>query len=185
MNNTDLSSYNNNWYRKAIGASRLKQMLWYYTNIIWFRSAYFPFNSLKIFLLKLFGAKIGKSVTIKPSVSIKYPWKLEIGNYSWIGEQVWIDNLAAIKIGNNVCISQGAMLLTGNHDYTKSFFDLIVTPIILEDGVWIGAKSIVCPGVIAFSHAVLSVQSVATRNLEAYTIYQGNPAIKVKERIIQ
>jgi putative colanic acid biosynthesis acetyltransferase WcaF len=121
---------------------------------------------------------------IKPSVNIKYPWFLSIGDYCWIGENVWIDNLTHVSIGNNVCISQGAMLLTGNHDFTKTTFDLIVKPIVIEDGVWIGAKSVVCPGVYCESHAVLSVQSVATKRLNAYAIFRGNPAQSVKSREI-
>jgi putative colanic acid biosynthesis acetyltransferase WcaF len=133
----------------------------------------------------MFGAKIGTGVIIKPAVNIKYPWNLEIGNHSWLGEKVWIDNLVKVTIGNNVCLSQGAMLLTGNHNYKRQAFDLIVEGIKLEDGVWIGAKSLVCPGVTCFSHSVLSAQSVATINLDAYFIYSGNPAQKIRERIIE
>jgi len=133
----------------------------------------------------MFGAKIGKGVHIKPTVNIKYPWLLELGNYVWIGEKVWIDNLEKISIGNNVCLSQGAMLLTGNHNYKVSTFDLKIGGIILEDGVWIGARSVVCPDVTCHSHSILSVNSVATKDLEQYSIYQGNPAITVKERIIE
>lgn len=162
----------------------MKQILWYYVNIIVFKSAWFPVSAFKVKLLKLFGARIGKNVVVKPSVNIKYPWKLSIGNNTWVGENVWVDNLADVTIGNNVCLSQGAMLLTGNHDFTKSTFDLVTKPIVLEDGVWIGAQSVVCPGIICREHAVLSVKSVATKNLEAYTIYQGNPAVSVKERRI-
>ena len=75
-----------------------------------------PFSGLKVFLLQLFGAKVGKGVVIKPNVNIKYPWLLEIGDYTWIGERAWIDNLAQVKIGKNCCISQGAMLLCGNNN---------------------------------------------------------------------
>lgn len=181
----DLSKYNNDWFKDTIRAPRMKIFIWYFINIIFYKSSWNIFNNFKIVLLKIFGAKVGKGVMIKPSVNIKYPWKLSIGNNTWIGENVWIDNLAPVTIGNNVCISQGAMLLTGNHDFSKTTFDLIVSPIILEDGSWVGAKGVVCPGVTIFTHAVLSVQSVATKNLEAYSIYQGNPAVKIKERIIQ
>ena len=87
-----------------------------------------------------------------------------------------------MTIGSHVCLSQGVMLLTGNHNYTKPTFDLMVGKIILEDGVWLGALSVVCPGVTCGSHSVLSVGSVATKDLEAYGIYQGNPAMKVRER---
>ena len=137
---------------------------------------------LLIRLLKAFGAKVGVGVVIKPSVSIKYPCILSIGNHVWIGENVWIDNLTDVTIGSHVCLSQGVMLLTGNHNYTKPTFDLMVGKIILEDGVWLGALSVVCPGVTCGSHSVLSVGSVATKDLEAYGIYQGNPAMKVRER---
>jgi len=162
----------------------LKRILWYFVNVIFFRSALNPFNGLKIFLLRLFGAKVGKDVIIKPSVNIKYPWRLTIGNYIWIGENVWIDNLDEVIIGDNSCISQGAMLLCGNHNYKKSAFDLITGKIILEDGVWIGAQSVVCPNVLCKTHSVLAVNSVATNNLDQYTIYQGNPAVKIRKRII-
>tara|TARA_B100000809_G_scaffold264490_2_gene320475 strand:+ start:1014 stop:1424 length:411 start_codon:yes stop_codon:yes gene_type:complete len=135
--------------------------------------------------LRLFGAKIGKGVVIKPKVNIKYPWKLSIGDYSWIGEKVWIDNLDHVTIGKNCCLSQEAMLLSGNHDYSNPSFDLIVKPIILNDGSWVGAKSVVCPGVTLYEHAILAVGSIATKNLEANSIYQGNPAIKIKDRIIE
>jgi putative colanic acid biosynthesis acetyltransferase WcaF len=133
----------------------------------------------------LFGAKIGKGVVVKPGVQIKYPWHLIIGNHVWIGEHVWIDNLTTVTIADNVCLSQGAYLLTGNHDYTQSTFDLLVKPIDLKEGVWIGAKAIVCPGVVCQSHSVLSVGSVARSELSAHKIYSGNPAVEVKERIIK
>jgi putative colanic acid biosynthesis acetyltransferase WcaF len=92
--------------------------------------------------------------------------------------------LTSVHIGNNVCLSQGAMILTGNHNYKLSTFDLVVDEIILEDGVWIGARSVVCPGVTCFSHSILSLNSVATKNMESYGIYQGNPAKKVRNRVM-
>ena len=184
MKNVDLSKYNNDWYKKEIGASRIKQAAWYFANIIFLKNRFNPFSSSRIFFLRLFGASIGKGVRIKPGVNIKYPWKLNVGDFCWIGENVWIDNLAPVAMGNNVCVSQGAMLLTGNHDFNKAQFDLKVAPINLEDGVWIGAQSVVCPGVSVLSHAVLAVKSVATSDLQPFSIYQGNPAMKVKERVI-
>jgi len=176
-----LNTFDNRWYKPG---SYSKRVVWFFVNSLFFKSSCFSSNRLKILLLKLFGASVGNGVVIKPNVNIKYPWFLRIGDYSWIGEDVWIDNLAKVEIGSHVCISQGAFLLCGNHDYTKPSFDLMVKPIIIEDGVWVGAKSVVCPGVTCFSHAVLSVGSIATKNLEAYSIYQGNPAQKIKERRI-
>jgi putative colanic acid biosynthesis acetyltransferase WcaF len=180
---TNLSKYNNRWYDS--GKSMITCFLWYFVNVLFFRSPLNPFNSLKVLLLRLFGAKIGKGVNIKPAVNIKYPWRLYIGNYSWIGENVWIDNLDIVSIGDNCCISQGAMLLCGNHNYKKTTFDLIIGKIVLEDGAWIGAQSIVCPNVTCKTHSILAVNSVATNNLEAYTIYQGNPAKAIRKRIIE
>jgi putative colanic acid biosynthesis acetyltransferase WcaF len=179
---TDLSSYNNSWYKT--GGSFFKRMLWFYVNAVVFKTSLLPSNGIKAFLLRLFGAKIGKMVELKPCINIKYPWLLEIDDYTWIGENVWIDNLTHVKIGSNVCLSQGAMLLTGNHNYSTLTFDLVVKQITIEDGAWIGAKAIVCPGVTVQSHAVLTAGSVATKNMEQYTIYQGNPAVKIKERSI-
>lgn len=178
---TDLSLFNNSWYNPG---NPFKRITWYVANRV-FLNTCIPYPSaFKILILKLFGAKIGENIVIKPKVSIKYPWFLTIGNYSWIGESVWIDNLAQVKIGSNCCISQGALLLCGNHNYRKTSFDLMIGQIILEDGVWIGARATICPGVTCKSHSVLTAGSVATKELDAYSIYQGNPAQKVKERII-
>ncbi len=182
LNFLRLDTFNNDWYKPS--RSKIVVLIWYFINILFFINPLFPFSGIKIIILRLFGAKIGRGVLIKPAVNIKYPWLLSMGNYCWIGEKVWIDNLAPVTIEDHVCLSQGAMLLTGNHNYKLSTFDLIIGEIILEEGVWIGAKSVVCPGVKCESHSVLTVGSIATKNLEPYTIYQGNPAIKIKERFI-
>jgi putative colanic acid biosynthesis acetyltransferase WcaF len=177
---TNLKTFNNKHYQPG---SALKRVLWYLTNVMFFRSA-FPISSFKCFLLRLYGAEVGSGVVIKPHVNIKYPWFLRISNHVWIGEHVWIDNLDRVTILDNCCISQGALLLCGNHDYKKSTFDLITGPITLESGVWIGAKTVVCPGVTCRSHSVLTVGSVASKDLDAFTIYRGNPAQPVKTRTI-
>lgn len=178
---TSLSGYDNRGYNPG---SYFKQILWYLAGRM-FINTYFPYPmSLKCWILRVFGARIGERVTIKPKVNIKYPWYLRVGNQTWIGEKVWIDNLTMVTLGTNVCLSQESYLLTGNHDYTKSSFDLIVKPVIIENGAWIGAKAIVCPGVKVGSHAVLAVNSVATKDMDPYSIYQGNPAVFIKTRNI-
>src|SRR3569833_1503128 len=170
-NKTDLLAYNNYPYYPGGGA--LKRLLWYYTNLVFFKSGWFPFYGFKVGLLRMFGAKIGKQVEFKPGVNIKYPWNLTIGDEVWIGENVRLGSLVMITIGSNVCLSQGEALLTGSHNYKKSTFDLVTGPITLEDGVWIGACAIVNQGINAHSHAMLSAGSVATKDLEADSIYQG------------
>lgn len=167
-----------------IGAGKLKQAAWYFANIVFFKNAFNISSASKVFLLKLFGAKLGRGIVVKPAVNIKYPWKLTIGDNTWIGEEVWIDNLSVVTIGANCTLSQGAMILTGSHDHTKETFDFISFPVTLHDGTWIGAKAVVYGGVTAGSHAILGINSVAENNLEPYTIYKGNPAIPVIKRLI-
>ena len=179
MQKTDLSKFDNSWYNSG---SLFKRGLWFFVNACVMQNRMNPFSRVRVFFLKIFGAKVGVGLVIKPNVNIKYPWKLEIGNNVWIGEQVWIDNLGEVKIGDNVCLSQGAMLLCGNHNYKKVEFDLVVREINLEEGVWIGAHSVVCPGVSCKSHSILAVNSVAVQTLEPYTIYQGNPAKELRKR---
>lgn len=176
----------NSAYRTTIniGASRLKQIIWYLVNIIFFKNPFNILSSVKVSLLKLFGASLGHGVVVKPAVNIKYPWKLQVGDHSWIGEEVWIDNLSDVIIGKNVTLSQGSLLLTGGHDHTRTSFDYLDQPIILQDGVWIGAKAVVTGGITCGSHSILGANSVAEKNLEPYTIYKGNPAIPVLTRTI-
>ena len=177
---TDLSKFTIGTYKT--GASKGRVLMWYFVNYYIFDSSFpWPY-SLKIKLLKLFGAKIGKGLIIKPRVRIKNAWRLVIGDNCWIGESVWIDNLENVTIGSNVSISQGAMLLTGNHDYTVADFKYRLGEIHLEDGVWIGAKAVVCPGVVCKSHSILTVCSVANKQLEEFGIYSGNPAVLVRTR---
>lgn len=179
---TDLSQYNNSWYKP--GGNIISRLCWYFINVIFLINPLQPFSGFKVFLLRLFGANVGKGVVIKPGVNIKYPWLLSIGDYTWIGERVWIDNLAKVTIGSHCCLSQGSFLLCGNHNYKKTAFDLIVKPITLEDGAWVGAMAVVCPGVTLKSHAILTVHSVATETLEAHTLYKGNPAVRIRARHI-
>src|ERR1044072_2865282 len=135
---------NNALYKSTIdiGAGKIKQIVWYFVNIIFFKNSFNVISSIKVSLLKMFGAKIGKGVVIKPVVNIKYPWKLQIGDHSWIGEEVWVDNLSEVIIGKSVSLSKGALLRTGSHAHTRTTFDFISYPINLEDGVWIGARAV-------------------------------------------
>lgn len=182
MHKTNLSTYNNHPYYP--GGNVLKRLLWFYVNAVFFKTSFIPSSGFKVFLLRLFGARIGKKVTIKPCVNIKYPWFLQIGDHTWVGENVWIDSLVMITIGANVCLSQGAILLTGSHNYKTASFNLITKSVILEDGVWIGAGAMVNLGITAGSHTMLTAGSIATKNMEPYSIYQGNPAVKIRDREI-
>ncbi|RZK22428.1 MAG: colanic acid biosynthesis acetyltransferase WcaF [Hymenobacter sp.] len=178
---TDLSTFSVGSYRPG---PWWKVVLWYPINYFVFDTAVpWPY-AVKTSILRLFGAVVGRGVVIKPNVRIKNPWRLRVGDHSWIGESVWVDNMEDVSIGHHVIVSQGAMLLTGNHDYKHSAFPFRLAPIVLEEGVWIGARSVVCPGTVCHSHAILSVNSVATSALSAWVIYSGNPAVPVRPRVM-
>ncbi len=166
------------------GAGVLKEALWLFINLLLFQLCPLSLSALKCFVLRCFGAKIGHGVVIKPQVKITFPWKLKLGDHVWLGEECWLLNLEQIIIGDNVCISQRAFLCTGNHNYKSPLFDLIVKPIHIESGAWIGAATVVGPGVKVGSHAVLTAGSVATDDLQPFGIYRGNPAVFVKQRAI-
>jgi putative colanic acid biosynthesis acetyltransferase WcaF len=165
------------------GRSAWVEALWLLVQRVFLTSPLWGMQ-LRILVLRLFGARIGRGVTIKPGVRVKFPWRLQVGNHCWIGECVWLDNLAEIRIGNHCCLSQGAYLCTGSHDWRRVRFDLVVKPIALEDEVWLAARSVVGPGVTARRGAVLSLGSVATRDLLPWHIHQGVPARPAKPRCI-
>jgi putative colanic acid biosynthesis acetyltransferase WcaF len=176
----DLSKFSTGEFER--GAGTLKEALWLVVSRVLFQWCPFCLSPLKRGVLRLFGASVGKGVVIKPEVKITFPWKLTLGDHVWLGEECWLLNLAPITIASNVCISQRAFLCTGNHDYKSPTFDLITEPIQVGEGAWVGAGAFVGPGVSIGSHAVLAAGSVATRDLEAYGIHQGNPAERVKAR---
>lgn len=178
---TRLDEFDNSWYQP--GRSLPVRLLWHLVSVLFFLNPLILGSGIKCWWLRLFGARIGKHVVIKTAVNIKRPWYLEVGDHCWIGERVWIYNDAKVTLGQHVCVSQDALLLTGNHNYKQRRFDLIVGEITLDDGVWIGARAVVCPGVTCRSHSVLAVSSVANHDLESYGIYQGNPAAKVRQRV--
>jgi putative colanic acid biosynthesis acetyltransferase WcaF len=178
-----LDRFQNAWYDP--GRSIVTRILWMIVNGAFFLT-WFPWPSgLKRRLLRAFGAKVGRGVIIKPRVNVKYPWRVEIGDHSWIGEGAWLDSLAPIRIGSNACLSQAVMIETGNHDWSKPTFDLIVRDVIVEDGAWAAVKSLLLPGSRLRSHAILAAGSVLSGDTEPYGIYVGAPASKVKERRIE
>ncbi|WP_242344772.1 WcaF family extracellular polysaccharide biosynthesis acetyltransferase [Anaeromyxobacter terrae] len=179
---TNLSAFDNAWYDP--GRSLGVRLAWMALNRV-FLQTWMPWPStVKAGLLRWFGARIGKGVVLKNHISVKYPWNLTIGNDSWIGEGAWIDSLANVTIGSNACLSQGCMIETGNHDWSKPAFDLIVREVVVEDGAWAAVKSVLLPGSRLASHAILGAGSVLSGDTEPYGIYVGVPARKVKERNI-
>ena len=136
----------------------------------------------RVTLLRLFGARVGQGVVIKPRVRVKFPWKLRIGDHSWIGESAWIDNLDDVVIGDHCCLSQGVYLCTGNHRWDDAHFALVTRPIRLADHCWLGAHARVGPGVTCREGAVLTMGSVAITELEHWTVHGGAPAAPIRQR---
>ena len=164
------------------GASRLKFGCWYMVKVLFFLSALPYPNALKVFLLRLFGAKIGKNITIKPKVNVHFPWKLNIGSHVWIGEEVFLLNFEQLTIGNNVCISQRTFLCGGNHDFRTPAMDYRNGPITLEDGCWIGACCFIGPGVTIGVDTVIAAGSTVTHNIAPNLVTRVQPETFQKSR---
>ncbi len=176
----DLSQPDNSAYDK--GRSLVVRLLWHFVGFPLVRSNWLPISAMKAGLLRIFGARIGEGVYIKPGIRVKFPWYLSVGDHCWLGEDLWIDNLATVTIGSDVCVSQGVYLCTGNHDWKTPNMKLFRKPIRIEDGSWVGAKAILCPGVVIGREAIVTVGSVITRNVPAHEIWAGNPAQFVRDR---
>lgn len=177
-----LADFDNAWYDP--GRSRFIRAVWLVLGRIFLESSLpWPYR-FKGWLLRLFGARIGVGVILKNRIVVKYPWNLEVGDHTWIGEAAWIDSLAKVTIGSNCCLSQGVMIETGNHDWSSETFDLVVKPVVVEDGAWMAVRSTMLPGSHLASHAVLAAGAVLSGSTEPYGVYAGVPAKRLKERCI-
>ena len=134
------------------------------------------------FLLRLFGARIGKGVLIRPSVKVTYPWKLKIGDFSWIGDGATLYSLGEITIGDNAVVSQHSYLSTGSHDYTKLSFDLYALPICVESEAWVATGVFVAPGVTIGQGAIVGASSVVLKDVPPAMICAGNPLRVIRAR---
>jgi putative colanic acid biosynthesis acetyltransferase WcaF len=137
------------------------------------------------FWYRLFGAKIGKKVLIRPSVKCVYPWKLSIGDYSWIGDNVSLYTLGEIEIGSNTVISQNCYLCTGSHDYSKPTFDIYAKKITIGDEAWLASDVFVTPGVTIGKGTVVGVRSTVMHDLPGGIICYGTPAEPIKPRVMK
>lgn len=170
----DLSRFNNAEFSR--GASALKEAAWWLVRSLLF-APWFPVPSpLKVTALRCFGAKVGNGVVIRSRVNITFPWRIEIGDHVWIGDEVLILSLDRVTIGSNVCISQRAFLCTGSHDFTKEGFDLVTGGIEIGDGCWVGAQAFVGPGVKFGDASRCLAGAVVVRSVPDGTTVGGVPA---------
>jgi putative colanic acid biosynthesis acetyltransferase WcaF len=157
------------------------QLLWFVIEACIVNNRLMPISAVRVGLLRLFGAKIGKGCRFLHAIRVKYPWNLEVGDNCFFGEDVWLNNQDFVRVGSNVCISQGAFLTTGSHEFGTSM-DLIVAPIIIEDGVWITSKCVIQKGLTIGRSALVTPLSVVHRSLEPGGIYGGNPCRFIRKR---
>ncbi|WP_108663900.1 WcaF family extracellular polysaccharide biosynthesis acetyltransferase [Acuticoccus kandeliae] len=175
----DLSTFDNSDFDR--GASRAKELAWIVVSTLSVAGPV-PGSGWRAALLRAFGAEIAAGVVLKPRVRVKFPWRLAVGRNSWIGEGVWIDNLAEVRVGRDACISQDTYLGTGNHDWTSPGFDLVTVRITIEDQCWVGARATVAPGTHMEAGAVLGIGAVASGRLKGWTVYGAGKAIELGAR---
>jgi putative colanic acid biosynthesis acetyltransferase WcaF len=165
------------------GRSGLSVQLWWLVQATLFRGSPQVMYGFRRWLLRRFGAKIGAGVIIRPSVKVPYPWKLRIGDSSWIGDDVVLYCFADITIGDDVVVSQKSYLCAGTHDYRLPGFDIRASPIVIEDQAWVAADVFVAPGVTIGRGAVVGSRSSVFTNLPAMMVCVGSPARPVHARI--
>lgn len=180
ITHVDLSQFENSSFYP--GRPFLLRALWFLIGHPLLRSSVIPSSFVRQILLRCFGAKIGPGAVIKPGVRVKYPWHLTVGKHCWLGEDCWIDNVAQVTLGDNVCISQGAYICTGNHDWSDPTFKLVAEPIQIKDGAWIAATARVGPGVVVGRGAIVAFGAVVLGNVPPGEIHGGNPAVLLRRR---
>jgi putative colanic acid biosynthesis acetyltransferase WcaF len=159
--------------------------LWYLVKCLFFLSSVPWPSRFKAFLLRRFGARLGRGIHLKPRINIYFPWRLSVGDYTWLGEEACIINFAPVIIGAHCCLSQRSTLCSGNHDYRSANMRYRHAPIILRDGVWIGAGAFVGPGVTVGTDAVVTAMSSVNSSLEGGIVYSGQPCKPVRRRWLE
>lgn len=179
-NKIRLDLYDQSWYSR--GRSGLIVLLWWFVQGSLFRFSLHHMYGWRNFLLRRFGAKIGKRVQIRASARFTYPWKVEIGDYSWVGDHVEFYSLDRIVVGDHCVISQNSYLCTGSHDINDPHFSLITKPIYIQDGAWVASDVFVYPGVTLGEMSVVAARSTVTRNVPSNEVFAGSPAQFIKHR---
>ncbi len=182
MKKIDLSNYQNQLSRK----NQIARFIW---NVVWTVLAR-PFprsigNSWKLFLLRVFGAKVHSTSVVYSTARIYMPWNLELGEYACLSPEVDCYNVAKITIGAHSTVSQKTYLCAASHNIAKASHPLITAPIVIEDQVWVGAAAFIGMGVTVLQGAVVGASSSVYKNVEPWTVVGGNPAKFIKNRIVE
>lgn len=163
---------------------KVLRVLWMMGRVV-FRWSPRPCFGFRRWWLRLFGARVGQAVNIYPSAHIYYPWNLEIGAWSCIGEWALVYNLGKVKIGDHVTISQRVHLCAGTHDYRSMEMPLIKLPIVIDSSAWICADAFVGPDVTVAEGSVVGARAVVMKDVPAWVVVAGNPAVVIKQRVMK
>jgi len=162
--------------------NRIARLLWNIAAVIFFRLSPSPFHSWRSFLLRIFGAKVGRGVHIYPKVKIWAPWNLELGDECGIANEAILYSQGKINIGYRAVISQGAHLCAGTHDYNEPGFPIVIMPICIGDQAWIAAEAFVHPGITIGEGCVIGARAVVNKDMPAWMVCAGHPCKPIKER---
>lgn len=176
-----------NFQRKVPKRHRLYQAAWFMVSALFFESA-LPFpTGLKVKLLRLFGARLGAGIVIRPNVSIKTPKLLTAGDHVWIGRGVVIDNDEEIRLGSNVCLSQQVMLISGNHDYHSPGFEYFGHSIVIGNHCWMAARAMLLAGAEIQNHCLVGPGVIFSGQLPAHSavrLAQAFHEVEVDPRLL-
>lgn len=165
--------------------NRVRRVLWEVVSFLLFRHSPKPFHNWRSFILRCFGAKVGRNVHVYPKVKIWAPWNIELSDECGIANGAILYSQGKISIGKRAVISQGAHLVAGTHDYTKPGFPLVTMPIYIGDHAWIAAEAFVHPGITINEGCVIGARSVVTNDTPAWMVCSGHPCKPLKERKLQ
>ena len=177
----ELNIADNRRAQKYTRGEQLRRVLWG-AGKLFFRFSPRPCFGWRRFILRCFGAKIGRNVNLYPTTIVYFPWNLAVGDWSAIGEGALIYNLGRVTLGERVTISHRAHLCAGTHDYTQPDLPLIKPPIVIGDQAWICADAFVGPDVTVGAGAVVGARAVVMKNVAPWMVVAGNPAREIKKR---
>jgi putative colanic acid biosynthesis acetyltransferase WcaF len=167
---------------KFRGRNKVLLQLWWFTQASLFKFSPQILYGFRRFLLRCFGAKIGRRVLIRPTAHITYPWHLQVGDYCWIGDDTVSYNLAPVVIGSHVAIAHRVYLCTGQHDISRVTFDIGAQPIVVEDEVWLANDCFIAPGIRIGKGTVIGARSTVLRDMPSGAVCAGYPCKVIRDR---
>ena len=161
---------------------RIMERVWEVARAMLFLSSPWFARRWRNRVFQLFGGKSSADVSLARKCRLDFPWKIEIGEFSHVGDYVLIRGGGGVHIGKNVCISEDTKILTSSHDVASPTFDLVRRPVFINDSVWIAMSAIILPGVTIGEGAVVAAGAVVTKDVEPWTVVAGNPAREIRKR---